>query len=53
MIKVGLIGLGYWGPNLARVFQQTPMCELAACCDLDAEKLRKTSTPIPSNTNLQ
>jgi predicted dehydrogenase len=47
MIKIGLVGLGYWGPNLARVFQQTPKCELAACCDLDAEKLRKTSTQYP------
>lgn len=47
MTKVGLIGLGYWGPNLARVFQQTPMCELAACCDLDAKKLQKMSRQYP------
>jgi predicted dehydrogenase len=47
MTKVGLIGLGYWGPNLARVFQQTPMCELAACCDLDAKKLQKISRQYP------
>jgi predicted dehydrogenase len=47
MIKVGLIGLGYWGPNLARVFQQTPMCEMSACCDLDAKKLQKMSRQYP------
>ena len=47
MTKVGLIGLGYWGPNLARVFQQTPMCELAACCDLDPKKLQKMSRQYP------
>lgn len=47
MTKVGLIGLGYWGPNLARVFQQTPMCELAACCDLDRQKLQKVSHQYP------
>lgn len=47
MTKVGLIGLGYWGPNLARVFQQTPMCELAACCDLDPKKLEKASRQYP------
>ena len=47
MTKVGLIGLGYWGPNLARVFQQTPMCELAACCDLDAKKLEKAARQYP------
>ncbi len=47
MTKVGLIGLGYWGPNLARVFQQTPMGELAACCDLDAKKLEKAARQYP------
>jgi len=47
MTKVGLIGLGYWGPNLARVFQQTPKCELAACCDLDAKKLQKAARQYP------
>ena len=47
MTKVGLIGLGYWGPNLARVFQQTAMCELAACCDLDAKKLEKAARQYP------
>jgi predicted dehydrogenase len=47
MTKVGLIGLGYWGPNLARVFQQTPMCELAACCDLDPKKLEKAARQYP------
>jgi len=47
MTKVGLIGLGYWGPNLARVFQQTPICELAACCDLDTKKLQKISRQYP------
>ncbi|MGH9540045.1 MAG: Gfo/Idh/MocA family protein [Terriglobales bacterium] len=47
MTKVGLIGLGYWGPNLARVFQQTPKCEFAACCDLDAKKLQKAARQYP------
>jgi predicted dehydrogenase len=47
MTKVGLIGLGYWGPNLARVFQQSPKCELAACCDLDAKKLQKAARQYP------
>ena len=39
MIKVGLVGLGYWGPNLARVLQQTRQCEFTACCDLDPQKV--------------
>jgi predicted dehydrogenase len=34
-IKVGLVGLGYWGPNLARNFDV--LAELAWLCDIDDE----------------
>jgi hypothetical protein len=27
-ISVGLVGLGYWGPNLARNLQRSPNAEL-------------------------
>jgi predicted dehydrogenase len=33
--KVGLVGLGYWGPNLARNFDK--LAELAWLCDLDEQ----------------
>lgn len=33
MIRVGVVGLGYWGPNLARNFAAIPDCELRWCCD--------------------
>jgi predicted dehydrogenase len=32
-VRVGVAGLGYWGPNLARNFAALPGCELAWCCD--------------------
>jgi predicted dehydrogenase len=35
--RVGVVGLGYWGPNLARNFDQ--LAELAWVCDTD-EKVR-------------
>ncbi len=35
MLNVGLIGLGYWGPNLARVLSQIQRCKFVACCDLE------------------
>src|ERR1700678_270943 len=38
-MKVGLIGLGYWGPNIARVIQQSGNACLEAVCDVDPEKL--------------
>jgi predicted dehydrogenase len=47
MIKVGLIGLGYWGPNLARVLQQTPECDFTCCCDLDPVRLQRTVRQYP------
>jgi predicted dehydrogenase len=32
-LRVGVVGLGYWGPNLARNFAAISGCELAWCCD--------------------
>jgi predicted dehydrogenase len=32
-LRVGVAGLGYWGPNLARNFAAIPGCVLAGCCD--------------------
>ena len=34
-LRIGVVGLGYWGPNLARNFSQLPEAELAWCCDAD------------------
>jgi predicted dehydrogenase len=33
--RVGIVGLGYWGPNLARNLSSLEDCELAWCCDAD------------------
>ncbi len=32
-VRVGVVGLGYWGPNLARNFAALPGAELRWCCD--------------------
>ena len=32
-VSVGVVGLGYWGPNLARNFDAIPGCRLVWCCD--------------------
>ena len=37
-ISIGLIGLGYWGPNLARNFVASG-ARLAWICDRDPERL--------------
>jgi predicted dehydrogenase len=38
-IRVAVIGLGYWGPNLLRVLVDNPNATLAWICDLDSERL--------------
>lgn len=53
MIKIGLVGLGYWGPNIARVLNQNSRCEFSACCDLDARKLAKIVRQYPSVRGFQ
>jgi predicted dehydrogenase len=32
-IRIGVVGLGYWGPNIARNFAAVPAAELVWCCD--------------------
>ena len=36
-VSVGVVGLGYWGPNLARNFASLPGAELRWCCDADGD----------------
>lgn len=37
-IGIGIVGYGYWGPNLARNFANTDGACLAAVCDIDATR---------------
>jgi predicted dehydrogenase len=39
MINIGLIGFGYWGPNLARNFNFSQDLHLAAVCDFSKNRL--------------
>ena len=47
MINIGLIGYGYWGPNLARNFNSNPDMELAVICDFSADRLEKAGKLYP------
>jgi predicted dehydrogenase len=47
-MKVGVIGCGYWGPNLVRNFLQLPEVTGVACCDLDTTKLERVKRLFPS-----
>jgi predicted dehydrogenase len=43
--RIGVVGLGYWGPNLARNFDQ--LAELAWICDVDPGSLRTFTERYP------
>jgi predicted dehydrogenase len=47
-VRIGLAGLGYWGPNLARNFDAVPAAELAWLCDPDPEKLATLAARHPT-----
>ena len=47
-IKVGIAGLGYWGPNLARNFAGLGGCEVAWLCDADPDALERVGRGIPA-----
>jgi predicted dehydrogenase len=47
-IRVGVAGLGYWGPNLARNFSSLPGCELVWCCDASAAARERCAPVFPS-----
>jgi predicted dehydrogenase len=46
-LKVGVAGLGYWGPNLARNFAAIDGCELAWCCDGRTEARERWAPVFP------
>ncbi len=48
MIKVGVIGCGYWGPNLIRNFNAQPECELSVIADLDENRLQQVGLLYPN-----
>lgn len=47
-MRVAVIGLGYWGPNLVRNIASLPTTELVAVCDADRARLEAISPQFPS-----
>lgn len=48
MIHVGVVGCGYWGPNLIRNFNALANCEVKWACDLDAQRLARVKQTYPN-----
>jgi predicted dehydrogenase len=49
-LRVGVVGLGYWGPNLARNFHALPDAELVWCCDASPAARERTAPMVPGTT---
>ena len=48
MTTVGVVGLGYWGPNLARNFDKLPDAELTWLCDSSEDAVARWGGAFPS-----
>src|SRR5438874_894304 len=48
MIRLAVIGAGYWGPNHIRTFNNLPGSSVSTVVDLDAERLDRIKGMFPS-----
>ena len=47
---MGIIGYGYWGPNIVRNFLSTENAQIISICDIDEEALNKAKKNFPKLT---
>jgi predicted dehydrogenase len=47
VIKLAVVGYGYWGPNIVRNVMERPELELWGLCDMNPERLSKFSARYP------
>jgi predicted dehydrogenase len=47
-LRVAVVGLGYWGPNLVRNFHEVEDVEVATICDLDENALAAIGRRYPA-----
>jgi len=47
MIRIGVIGYGYWGPNIVRNLRSIDGCEVATVCDRSPGALKRVAQAYP------
>jgi len=54
-VNIGVIGVGFWGKNHARVFSELEKAELTAVCDVDSKKVENIAEKygVSSYTTLE
>jgi predicted dehydrogenase len=48
VLNIGIVGCGYWGPNLIRNFFSLPQCRVKQVCDIDESRLEHMKKLYPS-----
>src|SRR2546425_552146 len=48
MLKLGVIGYGYWGPNIVRNFSSQPDCQVVAICDKNPKAVDQVLSRHPA-----
>jgi predicted dehydrogenase len=48
LLRVGVIGYGYWGPNIVRNLHSLENCEVVSVCDKNPASLRRASRQYPA-----
>jgi len=46
-VNIGIVGLGYWGPNLVRNFSEVDSCYVAMACDSEKARLKLIKRRYP------
>ena len=47
MLRIGVIGYGYWGPNVVRNFSMANGSEVTMVCDMSQQTLKKVNKAYP------
>ncbi len=47
MIRIGVVGYGYWGPNIVRNFRSLDGCRVVAVCDQSPAALKRIRQAHP------
>jgi predicted dehydrogenase len=47
MLRIGVVGYGYWGPNIVRNFSTANESQVTMVCDMNAQTLKKVKKLYP------
>src|SRR5262245_24265022 len=47
-VRLGVIGYGYWGPNIVRNLSALDGCEVISVCDKNAKALKRANKAHPA-----